>query len=117
MTTATLEKKTYKTFTWQAVKKIAEQMNVEFYSYSSYSTNNGLGLRLDSYDKTEIHVTGYERCHTDNDWTRRRFHTIAFENFQLKLELWAIKNGITYELKEIKGTFGSQYELRIVEAN
>lgn len=116
MTTATAEKKTYKTLTWQAVKKMATEMGVEFYSDSSRYKDKGLGLRLDGWDKTEIRFEGYERIYTDSDWTRRRFDAIAHENLLLKLELWAVKNGVTYELKEIKRNYGAtDYELRIVE--
>lgn len=116
MATAT-ETKTYKTFTWQAVKKMADAMGVEFYSHSSRYRDKGEGLKLDYFNKTVIHIDGYERIHTDNEWTRKRFYAVAHQNFMLKLELWAIKNGVTYELKEIKRNYGAtDYELRIVEA-
>lgn len=116
MTTATVEKKTYKTLTWQAVKKMATEMGVEFYSDSSRYKDKGLGLRLDGWDKTEIRFEGYERIYTDSDWTRRRFHAITQENLLLKLELWALKNGVTYELKIFERNYGAKdYQLRIVE--
>ena len=96
MATATATK-TYKTFTWQAVKKMSQEMNVSFYSDSSRSTDNGIGLRLDRWDKTEIIVEGWERIYTDNEWTRRRYHALMKENFKLKLEVWALKNHVQYE--------------------
>lgn len=116
MTTATVETKTYKTFTWQAVKKMADAMGVQFYSHSSHYIDKGLGLKLGYYDKKLIHIEGYERTHGDNEYTRDRVRTLGYENFMLKLELWALKNGITYEIKEIKRSYGGvDLELRIVE--
>lgn len=118
MATAT-DTKTYKTFTWQAVKKMADAMGVQFYSHSSRYTNDGLGLKLGYSDKTEIRIAGYERAQSDNWYTSSRLKTLSNENFMLKLELWALKNGITYEMFEERDFAGKKVVagFRIVEAN
>lgn len=108
MATATVTTKTYKahdviklnnyeTFTWQAVKKIADEMGVKFYSQSSRYENDGLGLKLGRFDKTQIRITGYERAHSDNWYTNSRLKHLSTENFMLKLELWGLKNNIKFE--------------------
>jgi hypothetical protein len=119
MTVATVETKTYKTFTWQAVKKMADAMDVKFYSHSARYENDGLGLKAGYSDKTEIRIAGYERAHSDNWYTNSRLNTLSKENFMLKLELWALKNGISYELFEERDFLGNKVlaGFRIVESN
>lgn len=119
MTVATVETKTYKTFTWQAVKKMADAMGVEFYSHSSRYIDRGLGLKLAYRDKTEIEIEGYERSYSTNEYTTRKLHDLARENFMLKLELWALKNGISYEFVETTNYTGKKYicGFRIVQGN
>lgn len=110
MTATAVEAKTYKTFTWQAISKIADEIGVRFYSASTYSVDKGIGLRAYRYDKSLIVIDGYERVYTTNEWTQRRFHTLVEENFKLKLELWALKNDVKIEFLP-----DSEWKFRIVD--
>ena len=98
MTTATMQN--YKSVTWQNIKKIADEMNVPFYKQTERYIDNGLGLAQSHMDDTKIIIRGYQRAHSNNEWTNNLVGRLSHENFMLKLELWAIKNNVKFEYVE-----------------
>ena len=119
MTTA-VATKTYKTLNWQAVKKIADAMDVNFYSWSNNNRfgGGGYGLILGYHDKTEVQIYGYERAYGNNEYTKEKVHNLAKQNLLLKLELWALKNNVNYELVKVTRNGDTTITgFRIVEGN
>lgn len=117
MTTATATATEYKTFTWQAVRKLAGEIGVPFYSNSSYSISDGIGLKADRFSEDRIYVYGYERSYSDvNQFMSDRIQSLAKQNFMLKLELWALKNHVQFEIHERKHSYGTERYIKIVQA-
>lgn len=122
MTTATNTTKQYRKFNhWMEVKKIAEEIGVPYYKKESRYRDNGTGLekpatyaRFDDGEFDYIKVVGFERVAPDNQYMADRVRKLAWENFQMKVELWALKNNIQYELITDKNYGGTT--LRIVVA-
>jgi len=91
----------FETFTWQAVQKMAEQIGVSFYNEKTQYRRNGYGLRATNMnrgfgDTTRIIIEANESSIEGNDYANRRLHNLAYNNFMLKLELWALKNNVKY---------------------
>lgn len=117
MTVATEVKTEYKTFTWQGIRKLAGEIGVPFYSNSSYSISNGIGLKADRFNEDRIYVYGYERSYSDvNQYMSDKIQNLAKQNFMLKLELWALKNNVQFEIKERKHSYGTERYIKIVQA-
>tara|TARA_R110000822_G_scaffold74794_3_gene179652 strand:+ start:182 stop:559 length:378 start_codon:yes stop_codon:yes gene_type:complete len=107
----------FETFTWQAVQKMADQMGVRFYNEKTQYRYNGYGIRATSSnrgfgDTTRIIIEANESPVKGNEFLNHRVRTLAFDNFLLKLELWALKNNVKYVV-----TSGSNYMyIQIVKA-
>ena len=91
----------FETFTWQAVQKMADQIGVSFYNEKTQYRRNGYGLRATNMnrgfgDTTRIIIEANESVIEGNSYATNRMHNLAYNNFMLKLELWALKNNIKY---------------------
>ena len=123
--TATTEtKKEYRRFHhWQEVKNLADAVGVPYYKKSDRFRDRGIGFEKpgtwNKYDGgvfTKIMIRGNSGIGwNESEWVRSRINTMALENLKLKLELWALKNGVTYELHIDNKDYWNSY-LRIVEA-
>ncbi len=117
MTVATEVTTEYKTFTWQAVRKLAEEIGVPFYSNSSFSTDKGIGLKADRYNPERINVVGWERSFSEiNEYMSHKIQRLSKENFMLKLQVWALTNNVKYEVVETNGFYHKHQYLMIEKA-
>lgn len=94
----------YKEFNWQRVKKLADEIGVRFYSDSSYRRSNGLGFKIDRWDKTKINVEGYVQTYGENNYDRSTLIQVSKELFWTKIELYFLKNNIQYVVSDDKQT-------------
>lgn len=102
MTTATIEAtKEFKSFTWQALKKLTQEIGVQFYNEQTQYQRNGYGLRVRTgrwADDTKLIIEsnlGLAYRH-DTEWSDRRIAELSRQNFLMKIELWALKNNVEY---------------------
>lgn len=102
MATATLETtKEFQSFTWQALKKLTEEIGVQFYNEQTQYQRNGYGLRVRGGrwgDDTKLIIEsnlGLAYRH-DTEWSDRRIAELSRQNFLMKVELWALKNNVEY---------------------
>jgi len=120
MATATATK--YRKFNhWAEVKKLAEEIGVQFYKKSDRYNNHGIGFEKpstrfnddESFD--HILIVGYISSYPDiNEYMARTINTLSWENFELKVQLWAAKNNVQIEITKKKDMWGGN-TLRIVE--
>jgi hypothetical protein len=89
----------YKEFNWQKVKKLADEIGVKFYSGSTTYSSNGLGFRINNYDKTKINIEGYVKLYNDN-YEAQELRRVSKKLFWLKIELYFLKNNIQYVVSE-----------------
>jgi len=102
MTTATLEAtKEFQSFTWQALKKLTQEMGVRFYNTETQYQRNGYGLRVcggrwgdDTKLIIEANVNTLGRH--DTWWADSQIGELSRQNFLMKVELWALKNNVKY---------------------
>lgn len=121
MTTATATK--YRKFNhWAEVKKLAEEIGVSFYKQSDRYNDNGIGFEKpstrfandESFD--HILIVGYTRAYSNiNEYMAQTINKLSWENFELKVQLWAVKNNVKVEIEKKQDMWGSN-KLRIVEA-
>lgn len=94
---ATEATKEFQSFSsWQSVRKLANEIGVKFYSAqsSAYDISNGMGLEWNRFWNDRIDVRGYTRTYGDNDYMRSTVYKFERENFELKIQLWAVKNNV-----------------------
>jgi hypothetical protein len=126
MATATAEvTKQYRNFHhWQEVKNLAEAVGVPYYRKDDRYRDNGIGFekpgtwaKYDGGVFNKIMIRGNANLGwNQNEIMRMRISSLVMENFKLKLELWAVKNNVNYELHlDDKNPWNSY--LQIVEAN
>ncbi len=108
MTTATATATKYRKFNhWAEVKKLAEEIGVPFYKQSDryMMKSHGIGFEKpstrfskdDSFDYIEI--SGFIRVYFENsDYMARTINRLSWENFELKVQLWAAKNNVKVEI-------------------
>jgi len=89
----------YKEFNWQKVKKLADEIGVKFYSGSTTYSSNGLGFRINNYDKTKINIEGYVKLYNDV-YEAQELRRVSKQLFWLKIELYFLKNNIQYVVSE-----------------
>lgn len=89
----------YKEFNWQKVKKLADEIGVKFYSGSTTYSSNGLGFRINNYDKTKINIEGYVKLYNDV-YEAQELRRVSKKLFWLKIELYFLKNNIQYVVSE-----------------
>ena len=102
MTTATVEAtKEFQSFTWQALKKLTQEMGVRFYNTETQYRRNGYGLRVcggrwgdDTKLIIEANITTTGRG--DTWWADSQIVELSRQNFLMKVELWALKNNVKY---------------------
>jgi hypothetical protein len=92
---------TYKEFNWQKVKKLCEEIGVQFYSGSTSYVTSGLGFRIDNWDKTKINIEGHIKLYNDV-YEAKELRRVSKELFWLKIELYFLKNNIQYVVSEDK---------------
>jgi len=124
MTIATAEAtKQYRNFHhWQEVKNLAEAIGVPYYRKDDRYRDNGIGFEKpgtwSKYDGgvfTKIMIRGNVGIGwQQNDFVQRTIKDLALENLKLKIELWAVKNGVKYDLHIDNKDYWNSY-LRIEE--
>ena len=90
---------TYKEFNWQRVKKLADEIGVQFYSGSSSFSKSGLGFRVDNWDRTKINIEGYVKIYNDV-YESQELRKVSKQLFWSKIELYFLKNNIQYVVSE-----------------
>lgn len=95
------EIKTYKSFTWQKVKVLSDEIGVKFYSGSSSYAEYGIGFRIDRWDDTKINII-YRRESTGDTYYEQKYFKLQIDYFWQTLELYFLKKGIQYEIGEKK---------------
>jgi hypothetical protein len=90
---------TYKEFNWQKVKKLADEIGVQFYSGSTSYHTSGLGFRVDNWDRTKINIEGYVKIYNDV-YEAKELRTVSKQLFWSKIELYFLKNNIQYVVSE-----------------
>jgi len=93
--------KTYKEFNWQKVKKLSEEIGVQFYSDSTRYSTSGLGFRIDRWDRTKINIEGHIKLYNDV-YEAQELRRVSRELFWTKIELYFLKNNIQYVVSEDK---------------
>ena len=92
---------TYKEFNWQKVKKLSEEIGVQFYSDSTRYSTSGLGFRIDRWDRTKINIEGHIKLYNDV-YEAKELRRVSKELFWLKIELYFLKNNIQYVVSDDK---------------
>lgn len=110
MTTSTITRNSnttgFKVMTWQAVEKMAQEMGVFYYTESNQYRRNGYGIKATPKDRgfgdqTRIEIiTDAPLAPREYTFINSQIGKMATENFLLKLELWALKNGVKYIITE-----------------
>lgn len=110
------EIKTYKSFTWQKVKKLSQEVGCKFYSGSSSYAEYGIGLKLHSYDDTKIEVV-YRSGNWGDSYIATELRRTEKQLFWKTFELYCLKNNIKYEINNEKyvGAVSNRDYIRIVE--
>ena len=93
--------KEFKSFTWQALKKMTAEIGVEFYNDQTQYHRNGYGLRVRGGrwgDDTKLIIEANLNLayRHDTRFTDHKIATLSQQNFLMKIELWALKNGVEY---------------------
>jgi len=105
MTTSTITRNSnttgMKVMTWQAVQKMAKEMGVGYFKNGEHYRASHYGIMATSFnrgfgDQTCIEIVRSYKNNPNAEWLSQDFNRIAEQNFFLKLELWALKNGVTY---------------------
>ena len=102
MATATVEAtKEFKSFTWQELKKLTQEIGVQFYNEQTQYQRNGYGLRVRGGrwgDDTKLIIeANLNLAYRHNtEWADSRIAELSRQNFLMKVELWALKNNVEY---------------------
>ena len=102
MNTATIKAtKQFQSFTWQALKKLTQEMGVRFYNTETQYQRNGYGLRVSGGrwgDDTKLIIEANVSTLGRHDtwWADSQIRELSRQNFLMKVELWALKNNVEY---------------------
>lgn len=96
--TVNQEEVQYQEFTWQAIEKLANAIDVRYYKDKDrYMWNYGRGFTRSRSDKTLIQFAGGINVYGNNDYTKDMALRYHREAFFLKIELYCLKNNLKYE--------------------